>query len=106
MTREHPHYQSPRHHHRRPCARAQVMSFLMGLKTGTEFEDDDPTLQYMLQAWARICKSLGQEFLPYMPTVMPPLLANAMQDAGVVVEDDDGEDEDEDDDVLQVIADC
>ena len=28
--------------------------------------DDDPTSSYMLQAGARICKCLGEEFLPYM----------------------------------------
>ena len=27
---------------------------------------DDPTSSYMLQAGARICKCLGDEFLPYM----------------------------------------
>ena len=29
-------------------------------------DDDDPTSSYMLQAGARICKCLGDEFLPYM----------------------------------------
>lgn len=29
-------------------------------------DDDDPTSSYMLQAGARICKCLGEEFLPYM----------------------------------------
>lgn len=37
-------------------------------------EDDDPTNSYMLQAGARICKCLGDEFLPYMQasTPLPP----------------------------------
>ena len=28
----------------------------------------------MLQAWGRLCKCLGKEFLPYMTVAMPPLL--------------------------------
>ena len=32
----------------------------------TETEPDDPTGSYMLQAWARLCKCLGKDFLPYM----------------------------------------
>jgi hypothetical protein len=53
-----------------------VMQVLVGLQA-TQMEDDDPTISYMLQAWARLCKCLGQEFLPYLPTVMPPLLHSA-----------------------------
>ena len=32
--------------------------------------DDDPTSSYMLQAGARICKCLGEEFLPYMQVTL------------------------------------
>ena len=66
-------------------------------------EADDPTGGYALQAGARICKSLGEEFLPYLGIVMPPLLASAqlkpdvrVSDAGSDAGDDDA---DEDDDV-------
>ncbi|CAM9494764.1 unnamed protein product [Ascophyllum nodosum] len=38
-------------------------------------EDDDPTRVYMLRAWVHICKCLGSDFVPYLPLVMPPLLA-------------------------------
>nr|GEW73970.1 importin-5-like [Tanacetum cinerariifolium] len=51
----------------------QVMEVLMSLQ-GAQMETDDPTTSYMLQAWARLCKCLGQDFLPYMAVVMPPLL--------------------------------
>ncbi|TYH93399.1 hypothetical protein ES332_A13G251100v1 [Gossypium tomentosum] len=54
----------------------QVMEVLMSLQ-GSQMETDDPTTSYMLQAWARLCKCLGQDFLPYMSVVMPPLLQSA-----------------------------
>ena len=41
----------------------------------------------MLQAGARICKSLGEEFLPYLGIVMPPLLASAQLKPDVRVTD-------------------
>ncbi|KAF9585152.1 hypothetical protein BGW38_003684, partial [Lunasporangiospora selenospora] len=40
-------------------------------------ETDDPQAAYLLAAWARICKVLGQDFVPYLDIVMPPLLASA-----------------------------
>jgi len=55
------------------------------------FTDDDPTASYALQAGARLCKCLGQEFLPYLGTVMPPLLAAAQLKPDVHVTDADDE---------------
>jgi hypothetical protein len=46
-----------------------------------------------LQAWARLCKCLGQEFLPYMSVVMPPLLRSAQLKPDVTITDADSEDE-------------
>eukprot|EP00010_Vexillifera_abyssalis_P008327 CAMPEP_0201544158 /NCGR_PEP_ID=MMETSP0173_2-20130828/708_1 /ASSEMBLY_ACC=CAM_ASM_000268 /TAXON_ID=218659 /ORGANISM="Vexillifera sp., Strain DIVA3 564/2" /LENGTH=1049 /DNA_ID=CAMNT_0047952189 /DNA_START=291 /DNA_END=3440 /DNA_ORIENTATION=- len=40
-------------------------------------EDDDPTQSFMQQAWVRIAKCLGPEFVRYLPKVMPPLLKSA-----------------------------
>ena len=53
------------------------------------------------QAGARICKALGQDFLPYLALVMPPLLAAAQLKPDVVVRDslDEGGDEEDDDEV-------
>lgn len=31
----------------------------------------------MISAWARICKILGEEFAPYLPLVMPPVMQAA-----------------------------
>ncbi|KAF9103746.1 hypothetical protein BGX27_010397 [Mortierella sp. AM989] len=40
-------------------------------------ETDDPQASYILAAWARVCKVLGRDFVPYLDIVMPPLLASA-----------------------------
>ncbi|KAL2557151.1 ARM repeat superfamily protein [Forsythia ovata] len=76
----------------------QVMEVLMSLQ-GSHLETDDPTTSYMLQAWARLCKCLGQDFLPYMSVVMPPLLQSAQLKPDVIITSADSENEiDESDD--------
>ncbi|KAL4452685.1 hypothetical protein ABPG75_008347 [Micractinium tetrahymenae] len=60
-------------------------------------DSDDPLSSYMLQAGARICKTLGQDFLPYLQLVMPPLLAAAQLKPDVIVRDEDDDEEDEED---------
>lgn len=68
-----------------PPADAQhVMQFMQQMQ-GVEMDADDPTSGYMLQAGARLCKCLGQEFLPYMDVVMPPLLRSALLEPDVKV---------------------
>jgi len=84
----------------------QVMDVLMNLQN-SPMEDDDPTISYMLQAWARLCKCLGQDFLPYMSIVMPPLLHSAQLKPDVTITDaDDAVDEsiDSDDDSVETIT--
>ena len=83
----------------------EVMDMLMRLQAGG-FENDDETTSYMQQAWTRLCKCLGADFIPYLQVVMPPLLKSAQLKPDVQVtdlEDGPGEDEDEDDEV-EVIA--
>ncbi|CAH1433670.1 unnamed protein product [Lactuca virosa] len=77
----------------------QVMDVLMSLQ-GSQLETDDPTISYMLQAWARLCKCLGQDFLPYMNVVMPPLLHSVQlkPDVTITSADDSDDDIDESDD--------
>ncbi|KAL9458999.1 hypothetical protein AB3S75_007817 [Citrus x aurantiifolia] len=83
----------------------QVMEVLMSLQ-GSHMETDDPTTSYMLQAWARLCKCLGQDFLPYMSVVMPPLLQSAQlkPDVTITSADSDNEIEDSDDDSMETIT--
>ena len=83
----------------------EVMDMLMQLQAGG-FEDDDATTSYMQQAWTRLCKCLGADFIPYLAVVMPSLLKSAQLKPDVQVtdlEDGPGDDEDGDDEV-EVIA--
>ncbi|CAG8482986.1 1549_t:CDS:10, partial [Ambispora gerdemannii] len=40
-------------------------------------EPDDPQISYLIACWARICKVLEADFVPYLPIVMRPLLQSA-----------------------------
>ncbi|XP_052196429.1 uncharacterized protein LOC127803875 [Diospyros lotus] len=83
----------------------QVMEVLMSLQ-GSQLETDDPTTSYMLQAWARLCKCLGQDFLPYMAVVMPPLLQSAQLKPDVIITsaDSDNEIDESDDESMETIT--
>ena len=53
-------------------------------------ETDDPQSQYLLQCWGRMCRVLGQDFVPYLHPVMQPLLEIASAKADVqILEDED-----------------
>ncbi|KAK4788129.1 hypothetical protein SAY86_019448 [Trapa natans] len=82
----------------------QVMDVLMSLQR-SDMETDDPTTSYMLQAWARLCKCLGQEFLPYMSVVMPPLLKSSQLKPDVTISSADSDDEnaESDDESMETI---
>ncbi|EIT73173.1 armadillo-type protein [Aspergillus flavus] len=49
---------------------------------------DDPQSQYLLHCWGRMCRVLGQDFVPYLPGVMPPLLSVAAAKADIQLLDD------------------
>lgn len=55
-----------------------------------------------MQAGARLCKALGPEFLPYLPVVMPPLLAAARLEPEMKVHDPELEEYEDDDDVEHI----
>ncbi|RKP13549.1 armadillo-type protein [Piptocephalis cylindrospora] len=42
---------------------------------------DDPQIPYLLAAWARLCTVMGEDFTPYLSTVLPPLLHSAKLNA-------------------------
>lgn len=48
----------------RPDAQG-VMQYMQQVQAAG-LDSDDPLSSYMLQAGARICKTLGQDFLPYL----------------------------------------
>lgn len=49
---------------------------------------DDPQAQYLMHCWGRMCRVLGQDFLPFLPSVMPPLLELAGAKADIQLLDD------------------
>ena len=64
---------------------------LLGMIQGKVTEPDDPQGQYLLHCWGRMCRVLGKDFLPYLPSVMPPLLELAKATADITLLDDDDE---------------
>ncbi|KAH1094361.1 hypothetical protein GYH30_039876 [Glycine max] len=75
----------------------QVMDVLMSLQQ-SQLDVDDPTASYMLQC-------LGQDFLPYMGFVMPPLLQSAQlkPNVTIITSADSDTEFDEDDDSHEVL---
>ncbi|KAL3318569.1 Importin-5 [Cichlidogyrus casuarinus] len=72
--------------------------------TGEEtMQSDDPQLCFMIGAWARICKLMGPDFLPYLPMVMPQVLKTASIKPDVCVVDDDQADNVDEDENWQVV---
>ena len=49
---------------------------------------DDPQAQYLMHCWGRMCRVLGADFLPYLPSVMPPLVELASAKADIQLLDD------------------
>ncbi|KAF1867035.1 hypothetical protein Lal_00049462 [Lupinus albus] len=74
---------------------------LVGMAVGKEKFRDDAK-----QAWARLCKCLGQDFLPYMTFVMPPLLwsASLKPDVTITSADSDNDIDDSDDESMETIT--
>ncbi|XP_065887455.1 importin-5-like isoform X2 [Dysidea avara] len=68
----------------------EVMQLLLKVHTEQwELEDDDPQISYMISAWARMCKILGDQFLQYLPVVVKPLLRAASLDVRTIFIDAD-----------------
>ncbi|KAJ3017191.1 hypothetical protein HKX48_003673 [Thoreauomyces humboldtii] len=56
---------------------AAEMIELLRLTQASITDDDDPQSSYLLAAWARLCKVLAEDFVPYLPFVLPPLMRSA-----------------------------
>ncbi|RDW63954.1 ARM repeat-containing protein [Coleophoma crateriformis] len=50
---------------------------------------DDPQAQYLMHCWGRMCRVLGADFVPFLPSVMPPLMELASAKADIQLLDDD-----------------
>mmetsp|Transcript_5977 Transcript_5977/g.11754 ORF Transcript_5977/g.11754 Transcript_5977/m.11754 type:complete len:1102 (-) Transcript_5977:756-4061(-) len=72
---------------------------------GQRLDSDDPQSFYLMQAYARICRCLKEDFIRYLPFVMPGLLEAAAQKPDVEVQDALGDDEEDgDDDGMETIT--
>jgi hypothetical protein len=69
----------------------EVMEILIR-EQATITDPDDPSLSLIHEAMARICHCLGQDFVPYLSYVMPPLLKSA-ESSDIVVTDSTAEGE-------------
>lgn len=61
---------------------------LLGAIQQSISDSDDPQASYLLHCWGRMCRILGQDFIPYLPAVMPPLLELAKAKADIQLLDD------------------
>lgn len=66
-----------------------LIQLLLNLQA-TATEDDDPVKMYLEEGWNRICSIIGTDFLPLLPTVLPPLIqeARATQDVSLLDEEE------------------
>ena len=55
---------------------------------GNISEPDDPQSQYLLHCWGRMCRVLGPDFVPYLNSVMIPLMELAGAKADIQLLDD------------------
>ena len=61
---------------------SEVMDMLLKTQTEGELQDDDPQTSYLISAWARICKILG-EYLLTDPSIMRNHLGDSEEPAFV-----------------------
>lgn len=61
---------------------------LLGNIQNSITDADDPQAQYLMHSWGRMSRVLGAQFMPFLPTVMPPLLQLAGAKADIQLLDD------------------
>lgn len=86
-------------------AHSQEIVQLFGAIQQSELQEDDPVKPYLEQGWSRIARLVGKDFLPFLPSVLPPLVeaAKATQDISLLEEDEAEEfNQNEDWDVIQL----
>jgi hypothetical protein len=67
-----------------PDAR-EIMEMMYATQSTSRLDADDPQIAYLQTAWVRICTCLGEEFAPYLPFVIPPLIEAAGKQADTVL---------------------
>ncbi|MDI1484996.1 MAG: importin subunit beta-3 [Ramalina farinacea] len=68
---------------------AESLVQILGIIQQNITDDDDPQSQYLLHCWGRMCRVLGDGFVPYLSGVMPPLMKLASAKADLQLLDDD-----------------
>ncbi|TBU51233.1 ARM repeat-containing protein [Dichomitus squalens] len=81
----------------RPDSRTFV-ELLMRIQNSPVDPNDTMLSHFLIATWAKVCQALGEEFEPYLPVVMPPLLrvASSKADISIYGTDDDEEREERD----------
>ncbi len=63
-----------------------TVAYYRGALTDSPADPNDTMLSHFLIAtWAKVCQALGEEFEPYLPVVMPPLLRVASSKADISI---------------------
>ncbi|CAL9729300.1 importin subunit beta-3 [Monosporozyma unispora] len=67
----------------------ELISLLLNQQNAV-MEDDDQIRSYLEHGWGRICRILGEDFVPLLPVILPPLLetAKATQDVSLIEEEE------------------
>jgi len=65
---------------------------LLGAIQQNIVDDDDPQANYLLHCWGRMCRVMEQDFVPYLPAVMPTLIDMAAAKADIQLLDADQQD--------------
>ncbi|KZT64897.1 ARM repeat-containing protein [Daedalea quercina L-15889] len=71
----------------RPDANTFV-ELLMRIQNSPPDLQDTMLTHYLIATWAKVCQAMGEEFEPYLPVVMPPLLSAASTKTEVSVYED------------------
>lgn len=69
---------------------SQELISIMGSLQETVGDVDDPVKQFLELGWGRLCRIIGKDFVPYLPVILPPLMAaaKATQDISLLEEDE------------------
>eukprot|EP00331_Platyophrya_macrostoma_P020884 CAMPEP_0176475722 /NCGR_PEP_ID=MMETSP0127-20121128/43759_1 /TAXON_ID=938130 /ORGANISM="Platyophrya macrostoma, Strain WH" /LENGTH=1056 /DNA_ID=CAMNT_0017871339 /DNA_START=179 /DNA_END=3349 /DNA_ORIENTATION=+ len=51
-----------------------IQLILSIMNNDISLEDADPQRSYIISGWQRICVTLGEDFIPYLDVILPPLL--------------------------------
>nr|XP_016475169.1 PREDICTED: importin-5-like isoform X2 [Nicotiana tabacum] len=81
----------------------KVTSELISLQE-THMEVEDPMRSLLLQAWGRLCKCLGTDFLPYLSVAMPVVLKSAQLKNYLSVSDNSDTEDSDDESMIKVTS--